>query len=101
MVVAHALSPSTPEGGRGRQISELEASLVYRLIYRTARAIQRNPDKNKQTNKFTEVIHTYSSGSLHHGPLLGFLRRVKHMSTCDAASLKTWVGHSPHRPITL
>jgi hypothetical protein len=30
-------------GGRGRQISELEASLVYRVSSRTARAIQRNP----------------------------------------------------------
>jgi hypothetical protein len=29
-------------GGRGRQISEFEASLVYRVSSRTARAIQRN-----------------------------------------------------------
>ena len=28
-------------GGRGRQISEFEASLVYRVSFRTARAIQR------------------------------------------------------------
>jgi hypothetical protein len=36
-------------GGRGRQISEFEASLVYRVSSRTARAIQRNPVlKNKQ-----------------------------------------------------
>jgi hypothetical protein len=34
-------------GGRGRQISELEASLVYRVSFRTARAIQRNPVSNK------------------------------------------------------
>jgi hypothetical protein len=45
-------------GGRGRQISEFEASLVYKVSSRTARAIQRNPvsknknkNKNKQTNK--------------------------------------------------
>jgi hypothetical protein len=39
-------------GGRGRQISEFKASLVYRVSSRTARAIQRNPVlKNKQTNK--------------------------------------------------
>jgi hypothetical protein len=38
-------------GGRGRRISEFEASLVYRVSSRTARAIQRNPvSKNKQTN---------------------------------------------------
>jgi hypothetical protein len=30
-------------GGRGRQISEFEASLVYKVSSRTARAIQRNP----------------------------------------------------------
>jgi hypothetical protein len=29
-------------GGRGRWISEFEASLVYRVSARTARAIQRN-----------------------------------------------------------
>ena len=44
-------------GGRGRQISELEASLVYRVSSRTARATQRNPvwkkNKTKQTNKQT------------------------------------------------
>jgi hypothetical protein len=35
-------------GGRGRQISEFEASLVYRVSSRTARATQRNPvSKNK------------------------------------------------------
>jgi hypothetical protein len=30
-------------GGRGRQISEFEASLVYRVTSRTVRATQRNP----------------------------------------------------------
>jgi hypothetical protein len=40
-------------GGRGRQISEFEASLVYKVSSRTARVIQRNPvSKNiKQTKK--------------------------------------------------
>jgi hypothetical protein len=41
-------------GGRSRRISEFEASLVYRVSSRTARAAQRNPiskNKNKQTNK--------------------------------------------------
>jgi hypothetical protein len=43
-------------GGRGRQISEFEASLVYRVSSRTARATQRNlvsdsppPPKKKKT----------------------------------------------------
>jgi hypothetical protein len=41
-------------GGRGRQISEFEASLVYKVSSRTARAIQRNPvSKNKNKTKTT------------------------------------------------
>jgi hypothetical protein len=39
-------------GDRGRWISEFEASLVYRVSSRTARATQRNPVSKKQkTNK--------------------------------------------------
>jgi hypothetical protein len=38
-------------GGRGRQISEFEASLVYRVSSRTARAIQRNPVSKNQKKK--------------------------------------------------
>jgi hypothetical protein len=38
-------------GGRGRWISEFEASLVYRASSRTARATQRNPVSKNKTNK--------------------------------------------------
>jgi hypothetical protein len=47
-------------GGRGRQISEFETSLVYRVSSRTARTTQRNPasktpkqkqNKTKKQNK--------------------------------------------------
>jgi hypothetical protein len=42
-------------GGRGRRISEFEASLVYRVRSRTARATQRNPVlKNKPKKKKKE-----------------------------------------------
>jgi hypothetical protein len=38
--------------GRGRWISEFEASLVYKVSSRTARATQRNPvSKKKERNK--------------------------------------------------
>jgi phosphatidylethanolamine-binding protein (PEBP) family uncharacterized protein len=47
-------------GGRGRQISEFEASLVYRMSSRTAKATQRNPASNKQTNKQTNKQKTKS-----------------------------------------
>jgi hypothetical protein len=47
-------------GGRGRQISEVEASLVYRVSSRTARATQRNPvsenEKQKQINKQEDTV---------------------------------------------
>jgi hypothetical protein len=44
-------------GGRGRQISEFEASLVYRVSSRTARATQRNPvSKNKKTKRKPQVF---------------------------------------------
>jgi hypothetical protein len=35
-------------GGRGRQNSEFEASLVYKVSSRTARATQRNPVSKKK-----------------------------------------------------
>jgi stress response protein YsnF len=39
-------------GGRGRQISEFEASQVYRVSFRTARATQKNPVlKNRKEKK--------------------------------------------------
>jgi hypothetical protein len=55
-------------GGRGRQISEFEASLVYKVSSRTARAIQRNPvSKNKKTKnkkiKYIISISTRHSGN--------------------------------------
>jgi hypothetical protein len=38
-------------GGRGRWISEFEASLVYKVSSRTARAIERNPVSKKTKKK--------------------------------------------------
>jgi hypothetical protein len=38
-------------GGRNRWISEFEASLVYKVSSRTARAIQRNPVLKKKERK--------------------------------------------------
>jgi hypothetical protein len=51
-------------GGRGRQISEFEASLVYKVSSRTARAIQRNPvSKNKKTKTKTKQNKTKTSNN--------------------------------------
>jgi hypothetical protein len=38
-------------GGRSRRTSEFEASLVYKVSSRTARATQRNPVSKKTKNK--------------------------------------------------
>jgi hypothetical protein len=46
----HTFNPSTRKAEAGGFLSEFEASLVYKVSSRTARAIQRNPVW-KQTNK--------------------------------------------------
>jgi hypothetical protein len=38
-------------GGRGRQISEFEASLIYKVSSRIAGAIQRNPFSNQKRKR--------------------------------------------------
>jgi hypothetical protein len=57
-------------GGRSRRISEFEASLVYRVSSRTARATQRNPVSTKQNktkqnktkqNKTTKTMYIYEN----------------------------------------
>jgi hypothetical protein len=62
-------------GGRGRQISEFEASLVYKVSSRIARAIQRNPvskNKNKTTAKSTHLeVLGFFKVPLSSGYLLG------------------------------
>jgi hypothetical protein len=52
-------------GGRGRRISEFEASLVYKVSSRTARAIQRNPVSTPPPKK-----KEYIQKSTEHGPVL-------------------------------
>jgi hypothetical protein len=51
--------------GRGRRISEFEASLVYRVSARTARAIQRNPVWKKKfcalyRNQNSKILTAFS-----------------------------------------
>ena len=52
--MAHTFNPSTWEAEAGR-ISEFEASLVYKVSSRTARAIQRNPVSKKKKKKEKEI----------------------------------------------
>jgi hypothetical protein len=56
-VVAYAFNPSTWEAEAGRFLS-FEASLVYRVSSRTARAAQRNPvseNKNKKDHAHSDT----------------------------------------------
>jgi hypothetical protein len=48
-------------GGRGKQISEFEASLVYKVSSRAARAIQRNPVLEKKKKKEMGTSENISS----------------------------------------
>jgi hypothetical protein len=68
-------------GGRGRWISEFEASLVYKVSSRTARATQRNPVSKKTKPKPTKQEerawrHTGSCVSA----AKGFLCGMAHLS---------------------
>jgi hypothetical protein len=64
--------------GRGRQISGFEASLVYRVSSRTARATQRDPVLKNKTNKQKGSLSSFLLRSLKdglppQGPVLGGL----------------------------
>jgi hypothetical protein len=53
-------------GGRGRWISEFEASLVYRVSSRTARATQRNPVSKNQKKQKTKTNKQKKTDWLNH-----------------------------------
>jgi hypothetical protein len=57
-------------GGRGRRISEFEASLVYKVSFRTARATQRNPDSKKQNKQQQKPKERKCIGRMKHVYLL-------------------------------
>jgi hypothetical protein len=54
-------------GVRSRQISEFEASLVYRLNSRTARATQRNPVSKNQREREREREKEREDRAYEHG----------------------------------
>jgi hypothetical protein len=47
-------------GGRGRQISEFEASLLYKVSSRITRATQRNPVSKKKKKKDIDQKKKYN-----------------------------------------
>jgi hypothetical protein len=74
-------------GGRGRWISEFEASLVYRVSSRTARSTQRNPvskktktktkTKTKQNKQQQQRKQQQKSRAWWHTPLITALGRQR------------------------
>jgi hypothetical protein len=69
-------------GGRGRQISEFEASLVYRVSSRTARATEKLCLKGKKNNKkklYYTILpkNSIMSQARWHIPLIPALGRQK------------------------
>jgi hypothetical protein len=57
-------------GGRGRWISEFEASLVYKVSSRTFRAIERNPvSKNQNQNKQIDMANSHENSTENKGDL--------------------------------
>jgi hypothetical protein len=54
-------------GGRGRRISEFEASLVYRVSSRTARATQKNPVFKNKKNEDSKPCEDGGSLRSHRG----------------------------------
>jgi hypothetical protein len=61
--VAHAFY-SQHLGGRGRQISEFKASLIYRVSSRTARVTHRNPVSKKAIKKKKGLKQFYNKRTL-------------------------------------
>ena len=61
-MVAHVVAPSTREAEAGGFL-EFEASLVYRVRFRTARATQRNPVSKNQKKKKREPEAFVSVGT--------------------------------------
>jgi hypothetical protein len=52
-------------GGRGRWISEFEASLVYRMSSRTDRATQKNPASEKKNSTTTNIDEDENKAVIH------------------------------------
>jgi hypothetical protein len=78
-------------GGRGRRISEFEASLVYKVSSRTAKAIQRNPISKKNAQfKSTLSCPTAQDRRILRGAVEGLLDYEQE----ELAGSQYWFGCS-------
>jgi hypothetical protein len=78
-------------GGRGRWISEFEASLVYKVSSRTARATQRNPvsKTNKQTNKQKQTKQKTKKTSPLGDSAMSLASTTRHWELSPSVTIKT------------
>jgi hypothetical protein len=81
-------------GGRGRWISEFEASLVYRLSSRTARATQRNPvsEKNQKTKTKKKLIIYFFGTEADFLKCQGLYYSVSYTFFCSILTLQNLKG---------
>jgi hypothetical protein len=70
-------------GGRGRRVSEFEASLVYRVSSRTARATQRNPVSKNQNNNNNKLVFKTKVGQWWCTPLFPAQGRQRQADICE------------------
>jgi hypothetical protein len=77
-------------GGRGRWISELEASLVYRVSSRTARAIQKNPVSKNKTKQKTNKQKGLSDKSTNRLVFTHIARSADFYSCCKSKQSRQW-----------
>jgi hypothetical protein len=84
-------------GGRGRRISEFEASLVYKVSSKTARATQRNPvsEKKNKEKKGKEMPAFASVCSKNFSPSAGESKAAKALSLGYTGILT--IGNLVHR----
>jgi hypothetical protein len=78
-MVAYAFNPGTWE-------AEFEASLVYRVNSRTARATQRNPVSKKKKKDLTEVLKV-STGVTDSAPFTWRIAWARRSETASVISL--------------
>jgi hypothetical protein len=79
-------------GGRGRQISEYKANLVYRVSSRTAKATQRNPVSEKKKKKKKKIL--FGMACFWHGSLINVkfgtvIRDSVHVFMCAVCFMHT------------
>jgi uncharacterized protein (DUF2252 family) len=87
-------------GGRDRRISEFEASLIYRMSSRTARATQRNPVSKKKKNlKNKQIKITKTNKQTNNNKKQKSFRKMDQKENCCLIPRCYESNESNNRPI--